>query len=770
MESYIKFQKEKPKVIVQLGDEIKEVELHAPLCLIIGDGKSDDMVAGRKATKSNRPRLLPSCTVHCWNSDNPDYECVYLDAQECQQVIDALSYDTGKWKIPSAATKKVDKPFCDALEALQLLSGHRVNNAFRDVCFGGDPRGVFGAITIDVMHALEEGLIKYVCKILMALFTDGVKGTLDEIVDNVIANSKSTCRKWFPRVNFTHGFTNLTLLSATEWVGIAFTFLLLLQTDQARCFLQDKGFAFGTDALEDFFGDDMEERQPINNEENYREHRFFQHTPECSQKCNCNDNAPEDPLPVTEADDNTLSVDEEDDEDEDNSDDDDEDGDDDDEDGDSADDDGDAIAQSQDDETSKKKKKNELPPPHGCTIAQMTRLLEALLTFHAWLKSTDPFPINPDAVSKYRKAIRNLMVMIKHICPRQKGNGWRLPKFHTLLHAVDDLRRFGAFLNYHAGIGECGLRQWIKKPAKNAQMFCSDKFQRSMARRLQENMMIGRACRVNCIELRGESAYTPEAEKKPSAVDAHLQRILQEEEEALAEELENANPGRIPLFKGKPKFTITLKKKPHPHRNKYFVQSSCLLAGPRRGRLPEIHPLVLSALAEQWAPKHFPHAIQSVESDNTLVLDVYTECMFNNYMYRTHPNYKSNGPWHDWASVHFEENGGGKFPCKILCFFKQRNSTDTACYALVHGCGQQIVNPDGVKSHLTETWKREFVEGTRKPRCHVVPADSLSHPELVIENTPGLRELFGVEHSTTVIVAKDRSKFWREVFFEICNV
>ena len=66
----------------------------------------------------------------------------------------------------------------------------------------------------------------------MAMFTPSQRARLDDIVDELFVNTSSSAKSRFPRCNFTKGFTNLTLLSASECVGIAFTFLLIARTDK----------------------------------------------------------------------------------------------------------------------------------------------------------------------------------------------------------------------------------------------------------------------------------------------------------------------------------------------------------------------------------------------------------------------------------------------------------------------------------------------------------------------------------------------------------
>ena len=47
-------------------------------------------------------------------------------------------------------------------------------------------------------------------------------------------------------------------------------------------------------------------------------------------------------------------------------------------------------------------------------------------------------------------------------------------------------------------------------------------------------------------------------------------------------------------------------------------------------------------------------------------------------MFHAHPNYRSEGPWYDYASVAYEEDEDKdqktRFPCKFACFFVEPQS------------------------------------------------------------------------------------------------
>jgi hypothetical protein len=43
---------------------------------------------------------------------------------------------------------------------------------------------------------------------------------------------------------------------------------------------------------------------------------------------------------------------------------------------------------------------------------------------------------------------------LKEVCPRDSGMGWKLTKFHILVHMVDDIKRFSIPMNYDGNVVE----------------------------------------------------------------------------------------------------------------------------------------------------------------------------------------------------------------------------------------------------------------------------------------------------------------------------
>ena len=97
------------------------------------------------------------------------------------------------------------------------------------------------------------------------------------------------------------------------------------------------------------------------------------------------------------------------------------------------------------------------------TIKGVVEVFEALLCFDAWLMQ-ETFWNNSnrvEATTSARASIEALLKLCKQKIPllvkldKQKvptvnANCWKFPKFHELLHVVDDIERFGAPRNFNA--------------------------------------------------------------------------------------------------------------------------------------------------------------------------------------------------------------------------------------------------------------------------------------------------------------------------------
>jgi len=117
------------------------------------------------------------------------------------------------------------------LTELQQMSTHIHESAFQNIWFGANPHGIYGAVPTDLMHAFLHGIVPYAIKTLLSPFTNKEKHFLDDLVYQTLVTIHSSQRTKYPRCSFTHGISNLKLLTATKWAGVAFTVALMMTTE-----------------------------------------------------------------------------------------------------------------------------------------------------------------------------------------------------------------------------------------------------------------------------------------------------------------------------------------------------------------------------------------------------------------------------------------------------------------------------------------------------------------------------------------------------------
>ena len=126
-------------------------------------------------------------------------------------------------------------------------------------------------------------------------------------------------------------------------------------------------------------------------------------------------------------------------------------------------------------------------------MAQIIQVFEALLCFDAWLMQ-DTFWENSDlcgAKASAKALIEKLMLMCQINIPNIKQNGLKFPKFHELLHIVDNMERFGAPYNFNAERPESLLISAAKKPGRRTQKrHCGSMYELQSAQHLADSSLI----------------------------------------------------------------------------------------------------------------------------------------------------------------------------------------------------------------------------------------------------------------------------------------
>jgi hypothetical protein len=492
---------------------------------------------------------------------------------------------------------------------------------------------------------------------------------LDKLVDTILVPVRSGERSKYPRSNFARGISNLKLLTASEWAGVAFSISLIVCSEQ--------GF--------DLFDRVFKRRGVLRNNEDR--------------------NVPEDGECLDDNDDSSSHDDDDDDCNDNN-----------------------AVGDNED--RNGKANKVAIDP------TDILYVLEMLLSFHAWYKCGGPYKCgNAADTLKIHKAISKMLETVKEKVPRNIRNGWKLQKFHDLLHVSRDMSMFGNPQNWDASPGEHNLIDFAKRPARRTQKRHST-FMLQVTDRLQENAVLEKA-----------SAYVRMTSSKFG------------EGQTIAEPVTG--------IVGKPYASIVREMNHH----KFVVNSNTK-------HLSEIHPFL-----KDWI-------MEDCDKEDSLfhmceVVECFYEYKRSGNLYRAHPDYRGMGPWHDWVMVTFAQAGArliaqatrnhhaakhyfqpDEYPCKIFCFLKRSDNNEI--FAVVQSCKENEHEDDSI---LYQRWQKEFedvVGGGSRPWLHIVPVDSFGDRVLVIEDDPSLKELeIKRQQNAGCTLVLPREEWWSHQFISI---
>jgi hypothetical protein len=378
-----------------------------------------------------------------------------------------------------------------------------------------------------------------------------------------------------------------------------------------------------------------------------------------------------------------------------------------------------------------------------CRYEDFVEVIEMMLSFHAWYKSEVPIPWVDGSKHALTTSLRTMLATIKRVIPRTYGNGWKIQKFHELLHIATDVEMFGSPKNFDTGIMENRLIHIGKKNSKNTQKRGATIYTRQLGLRIQEQQTFAKTKRCLGIVDQGVHLSPSDDDVSVNSVDLDVDKV-----------------------------TRTQKKKPC---YRLFIVGTRLRVQWLTRTVRVVPELILLKL------KLIMLEIGITE------LDIYTEIKHNGLTYRSHPNYRGGGAWFDWAAVRFEpseedvkrckeddENGvytafpHGYYPVKLLCYFK----IEDVLHFLCHSTETKISSSED--SCLTERWNLEyerqrFGEG---PHLEIDFAPVLGYCEVacihdrlyVVEESSGFHAQLG-DNSPLVVLVKNRI-LWPRYFTE----
>lgn len=746
---------------VRIGNYKKYVRVRPEVAFVISDGKAADMNTGRTPSTFHTRRISRSCTTLQQDCDDVLRECQYLElTRELHQHFKSFGVS------PKAVQ---EDPFHriqgnkggsrppTAEEAAGIVERARIEldkrsfvparNAFiaRCIRFGLDSRRIWGASPTDLMHAFQSGIVKYLVKMVVDKLSTAKQVRLDRLVHKLFHNLRSKEKGDYPRLTFSKGFSKLSMITSDEWVGKLFVLLIVLKTEEGSSIFQ------GTFAREDIqlppalVGRDKGDRK------NRKAKGFadvldliLRQAKEFNTGASALINTP------------TATG-------------------------------GTEEAQEQKQSGKNEEELEEMLRP--CSMNDFTELAEALLCFHAWYK-LGVIRKGPDGKadrSLIHASVIRMLAMVRFYMPRKKGNGWKIQKFHDILHLALDIERFGPACNFDAGPGESGLKIWAKLPAMTSQKRGYNTFLLQVASRVHEHQCISTALRSHGVK---------------GNVDAALDRAIADLENAGVGETCEDRTARL----GGTTYRV-YGRNPNAGANSDPLPVSEKVSKDKRNKGSfHVHPSIENFL--RWQPIQNPSVLaKSGNGSKGPYWELKTECSMvpedsnRRILLRCHPNFQNEGPWYDWVLVNFStdlffhkpgrkrqyearknkkpkdktleptfdpmqhvpQNPDNCVPCKVVAFSER---SDGELLALVHGCKFRTTNSDIENDTvLLEFWRLEYHnlyedlpdemrnklprKTKRQPGIHDyevpflcwVPLKSIVSRCFVLEEEPGLHEV-----------------------------
>jgi hypothetical protein len=242
---------------LRIGEYVGRVNLRVPLAFVIGDAKSRDMLTGRYSAYTGVARITAACHTPQHKCADHTHQCEFATS-ELFEHYSALASDRGvdpmtteqendltpkERKEREGKKKRAKKERTRYTKLLHEMSQHRHLSAFVGCDFGANTRGIIGATPTDLMHAFLEGVLKYALRIYVDPMSPKHKKLLDLLIDKIFGKLRSAenARSDFLKSNYTHGYTNLTMLTADEWAEMAFTLLVACKSKEGSKILTDAG-------------------------------------------------------------------------------------------------------------------------------------------------------------------------------------------------------------------------------------------------------------------------------------------------------------------------------------------------------------------------------------------------------------------------------------------------------------------------------------------------------------------------------------------------
>lgn len=806
-----------PLMYHRRGDVIKYARNFCRISAIVGDNKSHDMFVARIADYgSTTPRISRRCMTEFGNSTESNHSCKiqnstlierlsmgalgcvygsYREADDSDQRVQQLQtdrsagvFESRELRIPGIAPslnferwmgllerqnsghrkkfvrlRKLRQKLCQQI-LLKVFGCHAVDNAFFGLHMGSNKNGVFRATLADILHTLDEGIFPKLLKVVYDIMPDRQRSQIDDYVEYLFGNGKNRSgeRSAYPRVSFTRGYTQLTLLSASERVGQLFVLAIILQTEKGQdlmCQRFDSEFDEKRREAQIRLGikatptDEEESNSPDSADESVSE-SIFDHPLIAEPPLGPSRNEIANFLRIIDLEYVDSS-----------------------------------IVPSLDDhhkkllETVLSKTVTsrtitnvdgidlepflldyrkvdiqdttdefandihaldftpipEIPIEEGrercsikLTMGQFGSLIETLLTFQAFLKYGTSLLVDQSGIAEYKRALQLLRTGLVETIDRGEGtNNWNLQKFLEMSHFLLDIIDYGSAAGFSTNPFERALKEWAKRPAATAQKRGDEIFSGQVCARLHEFFLIDSV---------SDTGQEPETHQDQEHGDIHL-------------------------FCGNFRMILSLSQ----------CKVRRVLASGKEHKIQiEFEDEVINWFATIYTESILPTDSQT---EPTLEIQLFTEISIfdgttnSRTKLRAHPNYQSAGPWYDFAYITYDEVGqldASTYPCKLICFFKDPNHG--AAMALVQEVEFQTTEQAGRDSQLFEHWRlrnrRNNETGNYNGVLSAIPAESIADRFYAIDTVPDGQLSRQTPKDFDILVVKYQCEQWPKSFLK----
>ena len=191
------------------GYTMRNVNLYVPLAYIIADVEEAQAITSfftSRGVNGISPRICRTCDVSLDNACRTTEECHRYEQKEIRELYNN-----------------------EEKEKLHDIQQRYVFNTFYLIDMGDDKHGIYGKCHTELLHALEEGIIKYLLEILVeTVLKPSHLVTFDEYIRCMCCQLGDHGKDNFPRTSWKNGFTKLSYLDAGDRVGKLFTATLFL--------------------------------------------------------------------------------------------------------------------------------------------------------------------------------------------------------------------------------------------------------------------------------------------------------------------------------------------------------------------------------------------------------------------------------------------------------------------------------------------------------------------------------------------------------------